>query len=75
MQSQDCANIVRYLEIGMQFPDSENVQRNLEIGLPLTLKGSPSKVISSSPRNFPSSRSSSYLLQGPREGSLVISEG
>ena len=41
----------------------------------VTLKGSPSKLISSSPRNFPSSRSSLYLLQGPREGSLVISEG
>ena len=41
--------------------------------LPLTLKGSASKVISSPPQNFPSSRSSSYLLQGPRVGSLVIS--
>ena len=41
--------------------------------LPLTLKGSASKVISSPPQNFPSSRSSSYLLQGPRVGSLVVS--
>ena len=40
---------------------------------PLTLNGSPRKVSSNSPQNFPSSRSSVYLLQGPRVGSLVIS--
>ena len=40
---------------------------------PLTLKASPSNDSSSSPRNVPSSRFSSYLLTGPRVGSWVIS--
>ena len=30
-RSRDCVNLVRNLEIGMQFPDSENALRNLEI--------------------------------------------
>ena len=42
--------------------------------VPLTLNGTPMKVSSNSPRNFLSSRSSVYLLQGPRVGSLVMSE-
>jgi len=39
----------------------------------LTLKGPPSKVISISPWNSPSSRSSLYLLLGPCVGNWVIS--
>ena len=31
VQSRDCANVLRNLEIGAQFPDSKNAQRNLEI--------------------------------------------
>jgi len=30
-QSRDCVNLVRNLEIGTQFQDSENAQRNLKI--------------------------------------------
>ena len=33
MQSQDKVNLMRNLEIGTQFLDSENAQRNLEIVL------------------------------------------
>jgi len=39
VQSRDCATIVRNLEIGTQFPDSENVQRNLEMAQIPRLQG------------------------------------
>ena len=39
MQSRDCAAILRNLEIGTQFQDSENAQRNLEIAQIPKLRG------------------------------------
>ena len=53
--------------------DTPASQISIHARSPVTLKGSPSKDISISPQNFPSSISSSYLLQGPRVGSWVIS--
>jgi len=38
-QSQDCANVLHNLKIGIQFPDSENVQHNLEIAQIPRLRG------------------------------------